>query len=158
MRVRPLQRGDAEAVASWAYQGPWSVYDPRPGDTPISGPAGYDAVVDADGSLVGFICVGQEARVPGLAEDGEVLDIGVGMHPDLVGQGRGRAFGTVLLEHLHQVYGERPLRAVVQSWNERSLRLARGLGFCEAGTHRCVQDGREVSYTVLARPPGPRRG
>jgi ribosomal-protein-alanine N-acetyltransferase len=41
------------------------------------------------------------------------------------------------------------LRAVVQSWNERSLRLTRSLGFAETGTHRCHQEGREVDYTVL---------
>jgi [ribosomal protein S18]-alanine N-acetyltransferase len=152
MSIRPLQRSDAEAVASWAYQGPWSIYDPRPGDAPISAEAGYDAVVDDDGTLVGYVCVGQEARVPGLAEADGVLDIGVGMRPDLVGQGLGRAFGTVALEYLRERYGERPLRAVIQSWNERSLRLARNLGFRDAGTHRCVQDGHEVSYTLLVRP------
>jgi [ribosomal protein S18]-alanine N-acetyltransferase len=152
MSIRPLQRSDAEAAASWAYQGPWSIYDPRPGDAPISAEAGYDAVVDDDGTLVGYVCVGQEARVPGLAEADGVLDIGVGMRPDLVGQGLGRAFGTVALEYLREQYGDRPLRAVVQSWNERSLRLARNLGFRDTGTHRCVQDGHEVSYTLLVRP------
>jgi [ribosomal protein S18]-alanine N-acetyltransferase len=151
--VRPLQRSDAEAVASWAYQGPWSIYDSRPGDALISAEAGYDAaVVDDDGSLVGYLCVGQEARVPGLAEAEGVLDIGVGMRPDLVGQGRGRSFGTVVLEYLRERYGDQPLRAVIQSWNERSLRLARNLGFRDAGTHQCVQDGHEVSYTLLIRP------
>ena len=152
MSIRPLQRSDAEAAASWAYQGPWSLYDPRPGDALISAEAGYDAVVDDDGSLVGYVCVGQEARAPGLAEADGVLDVGVGMRPDLVGQGLGRAFGTVALEYLRERYGERPLRAVIQSWNERSLRLARNLGFRDAGTHRCVQDGHEVSYTLLVRP------
>jgi [ribosomal protein S18]-alanine N-acetyltransferase len=152
MSIRPLRSSEAEAVAAWAYQGPWSIYDPRPGDALISAEAGYDAVVDDDGSLVGYVCVGQEARVPGLAEADGVLDIGVGMRPDLVGQGLGRAFGTVALEYLRERYGERPLRAVIQSWNERSLRLARNLGFRDAGTHLCVQDGHQVSYTLLVRP------
>lgn len=152
LHVRPLEPRDAETVASWRYQGPWSVYDPRPGDDPISAVAGYDAVVDDAGSLVGFICVGPEARVPGLAEADGTLDIGVGMHPDLVGRGLGRRLGAVVLDHLRGRYGDRPLRAVVQGWNERSLRLARGLGFRDAGIHQCVQDGRQVSYVLLVRP------
>jgi L-amino acid N-acyltransferase YncA len=54
--------------------------------------------------------------------------MGVGMAPARVGQG---------------------LRAVVQQWNARSLRLARALGFAETGTHTCVQGGRDVAYVVL---------
>jgi [ribosomal protein S18]-alanine N-acetyltransferase len=152
LHVRPLERRDAEAVGSWRYQGPWSVYDPRPGDDPLSAVAGYDAVVDDAGSLVGFVCVGQEARVPGLAEADGIIDIGVGMRPDLVGRGLGRHFGAVVLDHVRGRCGDRPLRAVVQGWNERSLRLARGLGFRDAGTHQCVQGGKEVGYVVLVRP------
>lgn len=154
LTVRPLEPRDAEAVASWRYEGPWNVYDPGPGDDPVSAAAGYDAVVDGAGSIVGFVCVGQEARVPGLAEADGIIDIGVGMRPDLVGHGLGREFGAMVLDHVRGRFGDRPLRAVVQGWNERSLRLARGLGFRESGTHRCVQDGKEISYVVLVRPAG----
>jgi [ribosomal protein S18]-alanine N-acetyltransferase len=155
LSVRPLQPQDAEAVASWRYQGPWNAYDSQPGDQ-ITAQAGYHAVVDDEGSLVGFVCIGQEARVPGLpAEDG-ITDIGVGMRPDLVGRGLGSAFGAVVLGHVHDLCGDGPLRAVVQSWNERSLRLARRLGFRDTGTHSCVQDGRDVSYTILLRPAAAR--
>jgi [ribosomal protein S18]-alanine N-acetyltransferase len=152
LHVRPLEPRDAEAVASWRYQGPWSMYDPRPGDEPISAVAGYEAVVDDAGSLVGFVCVGQEARVPGLAEADGIIDIGVGMRPDLVGRGLGRHFGAAVLGHLSDRYGDRPLRAVVQDWNERSLRLARGLGFRDAGSHQCLQEGKQVGYVLLVRP------
>jgi len=152
LHVRPLEPRDAEAVASWRYQGSWSIYDPRPGDEPLSAAAGYEAIVDDAGSFVGYLCVGQEARVPGLAEADGTIDIGVGMRPDLVGRGLGHDFGAVALDHIRDRYGDRPLRAVVQDWNERSLRLARGLGFRDAGTHQCVQDGKQVSYVLLVRP------
>jgi [ribosomal protein S18]-alanine N-acetyltransferase len=152
LHVRPLEPRDAEAIASWRYQGPWSIYDPRPGDDPPTAAAGYDAVVDDAGTLVGFVCTGQEARVPGLAEADGTIDIGIGMRPDLVGRGLGRHFGAVALDHVRGRSGDRPLRAVVQAWNERSLRLARGLGFRDAGTHQCQQDGKQVSYVLLVCP------
>jgi RimJ/RimL family protein N-acetyltransferase len=98
------------------------------------------------------VCTGQEARVPGLAEQDGIVDIGVGMRPDLVGRGLGSAFGAVVLGHVQDVCGDRPLRAAVQSWNERSLRLARRLGFRATGIHRCKQSGQDVSYTILVRP------
>jgi [ribosomal protein S18]-alanine N-acetyltransferase len=152
LSMRPLQPQDAEALASWRYQGPWSAYDSQPGDEAISAQAGFHAVVDDAGSLVGFVCIGQEARVLGLAAEDGITDIGVGMRPDLVGRGLGSAFGAVVLDHVHELCGDGPLRVVVQSWNERSLRLARRLGFRETGTHRCEQGGQEVSYTILLRP------
>jgi len=152
LTVRALLPQDGEAAAMWRYRGPWSAYDPRPGDELISAAAGYHAVVDDAGSLVGFVCLGSQARVPGLAEEAGTVDIGVGMRPDLVGRGLGRAFGLAVLGHVRGLAPDQPLRAVVQSWNERSLRLARRLGFRDAGTHRCAQAGHEVTYTVLVRP------
>ncbi len=157
LTVRPLEPADAEAIATWRYEGPWDVYDSHPGDR-LSAEAGYQAVVDGAGNLVGFLCLGQEARVPGLAEADGLVDIGVGMRPELVGQGLGRAFGAVVVSHVARCCGEIPLRAVIQSWNQRSLRMAQGLGFREMGTHRCVQGAREVSYTVLVRPARPPAG
>ena len=153
LSVRPLQQQDAEAIASWRYEGPWSTYDPRPGDSLLTADAGYHAVVDEAGSLVGFLCTGAEARVPGLAAQEGIVDVGVGMRPDLVGRGLGSAFGGVVLDHVSGLCGDLPLRAVVQSWNERSLRLTRRLGFRAVGIHCCEQDGREASYTILVRPP-----
>lgn len=46
------------------------------------------------------------------------------------------------------------LRAVVQSWNERSLRMTRRLGFEDAGGElTVVMRGRRVPYRVVIRRP-----
>jgi RimJ/RimL family protein N-acetyltransferase len=148
VNVRPLTPDDARRIATWRYDGPWRVYDSRPQDV-LTSAGGYFAVVGDDGELVGFCCAGVEARVPGLAEEPGVLDIGVGMAPALVGQGNGAVFGRAVLAQ----FGRRRLRAVVQSWNERSLRLTRTLGFVPVGTHVCVQGGRPVEYTVAVLQP-----
>jgi RimJ/RimL family protein N-acetyltransferase len=85
--------------------------------------------------VVGYACFGTEARVPGLAERPGVLDVGVGMRPDLTGQGRGRPFAEAVLEHGRELAGASRLRAVVQDWNSRSIRLLEGLGFAATGEH-----------------------
>jgi [ribosomal protein S18]-alanine N-acetyltransferase len=144
-----MTQADASDVAEWCYEEPWNVYN---SDGRIQAIANYWAVVDDD-RLVGFYCTGTEARVPGLDAQPDTLDIGVGMRPDLVGVGNGREFAKVVMTHCLQTYPDDILRAVVQSWNERSLRLAASLGFEVAGTHYCVQRGSAVAYTVLLASP-----
>ncbi|MHB1163900.1 MAG: GNAT family N-acetyltransferase [Candidatus Nanopelagicales bacterium] len=133
-------------MAEWRYGGPWAVYD---GDGTPPGTDGYWAVVDHDEQFVGYYCTGPEARVPGLDGQSDTLDLGVGMRPDLVGAGNGREFAKAVMAHCRQSHQDERVRAVVQSWNERSLRLAASVGFEVAGTHACVQDGKTVTYTVL---------
>jgi RimJ/RimL family protein N-acetyltransferase len=148
--VRPLTAADARRIARWRYDGPWKVYDSRPEDGLMSDNAAYVAVAGADGGpLVGFCCSGVEATVPGLPVDHSVLDVGVGMDPSLVGQGHGVQFATAVLDYYRNTTGTGRLRAVVQAWNERSIRLTRSLGFTEAGDHVCEQNGQQVIYKVL---------
>lgn len=148
--VRDLTAADAAEIAQWRYEGPWSIYD-LPADAELRAEDGYFAVSDvADGRLVGFCCHGVEARVPGLEAAPGMCDVGVGMDPALTGRGNGEAFGRAALEHLRTLAAGDRLRAAVQTWNQRSLRLTRRLGFAPIGVHRCVQNGGEVEYTVLA--------
>ena len=144
LRVRPLTADDLTDIATWRYDGRWSAYDSH---GPLDPDLGYWAVVDGD-VLVGFGCVGEDARVPGLAAVPGVLDVGVGMRPELVGQGGGARFASVFLDFVvAREAGER-FRVVVQEWNERSLRLVAGLGFTRTGTHAVGDTG----YAVLERP------
>jgi RimJ/RimL family protein N-acetyltransferase len=148
--VRPLTTEDAGQIAQWRYDGPWRIYDSRPKDGLMSDNGAYLAVAGVDGGpLVGFCCSGAEATVPGLKPEDGVLDVGVGMNPAMVGQGNGVRFASAVLDHYRSTTGIHRLRAVVQSWNQRSLRLTRSLGFVEVGKHMCEQSGAMVEYTVV---------
>jgi [ribosomal protein S18]-alanine N-acetyltransferase len=142
--LRPLTAEQGEEMAQWRYPGPWAIYDVT---GPLDPAEGFWSVLDGSGDVVGYACFGFEARVPGLEERPGVLDVGVGMRPDLTGQGRGREFAEAVLAHGHAVSGIARLRAVVQDWNARSRRLLSGLGFVETGTH-AVGD---VTYVVYER-------
>ena len=150
MRVRDLTPADLDDIAGWRYDDRWAVYD---SDGPLDPALGYWAVVEGSSEserLVGFGCLGEDARVPGLPEVDGVLDVGVGMRPDLVGQGRGPEFATTVLDFARD-RGATRLRAVVQDWNTRSLRLVERLGFVRTGTHDVgTQDGI-VTFVVVER-------
>ena len=141
----------AHEIATWTYSDEWSVYDSSPESDLFTTEAGYLAVVGSGKSLVGFACYGVEARVPGLIERVDALDVGFGMNPVFVGQGHGAEFGAAVMDYFQESAEGNHLRVVVQSWNERSLTLARNLGFEEIGIHECDQNGSLVTYTLLLK-------
>ena len=151
-RVRDLTDDDLAAIEGWRYEGPWAVYD---SDGRLDPHLGYWAVEGADGRLAGFGCLGADARVPGLADADGVVDVGVGMRPDLVGRGTGSRFASAFLDFAAGRVAAERFRVVVKDWNGRSLRLVERLGFVRTGTHRVERDGGAETYVVLERPVRP---
>jgi RimJ/RimL family protein N-acetyltransferase len=140
---------DAEAMSNWHYEGRWSVYDLH-GQAP--------AVIDTyrsvracsgDGDLIGFYCTGGEARVPGVDDGDGTVDLGWGMNPAWVGQRHGHSFGAAVLREVRQLNDGNRIRAVVQSWNQRGIRVLNKLGFTRLTIHTCIQRGLPVEYDVL---------
>ena len=151
-RVRDLTDDDLADIEGWRYEGPWSVYD---SDGRLDPSLGYWAVEADDGRLAGFGCLGDDARVPGLADAEGVVDVGVGMHPDLVGRGSGARFAAAFLEFAAGRVTADRFRVVVKDWNARSLRLVQRLGFVRTGTHQVRRDGATETYVVLERSVRP---
>jgi len=156
LAVRAMTDDDAVVVAGWRYTGDWSVYNLESDRALVDQLACYNSVL-LDGELIGFCCIGEAARVRGLPDDPAIVDIGMGMNPTLVGQGHGKSFGQAVLSYVKDTHPDRSLRAVVQMWNDRSLRLTRSLGFEDAGELTVVQGGRPVAYRIVvkySRPEG----
>jgi ribosomal-protein-alanine N-acetyltransferase len=87
------------------------------------------------GELIGYFCVGDEARVAGLDEQSGVADVGVAMRPDLRARGDTEAFGTAVLTHARQLTGSDRFRATVRRGNSRGLLLLGHLGFHPVSRH-----------------------
>ena len=139
---------DALRVGEWRYRDQWSVYDIGSPGVIVDELDLYWAVTDPAGdTLVGFVCAGAAARVPGLDADASF----VGINPGLVGQGRGSEFGEAVLDHLARRYPDRALRAVIQDWNMRSRRFATRLGFIDDGESISIRQMQQVRYRVLVR-------
>ena len=151
-QVRALTDDDLAEIEGWRYEGPWSVYDSAGRLDPG---LGYWAVEGDDGRLAGFGCLGEDARVSGLAEAQGVVDVGVGMRPDLVGRGSGAPFASAFLDFAAGRVTADRFRVVVKGWNSRSLRLVERLGLAPTGTHRVPRGGADETYVVLERPVRP---
>jgi len=141
MRARELTVDEAERPLGWRYPGRYATYDAI---GPLGSGRGFFAI-EEDGDLVGFGCVGLEARVPGVEEEDGTVDVGYGMRPDLCGQGRGRSFVGAVLAHVVERHPDATLRMSILTWNGRSRRVAEGHGF------RVI--GRAGNFDVLEHEP-----
>jgi len=126
VRARELTVDEAERPLGWRYSGPYATYD---AEGPLRPEHGFFAVEDDAGSLVGYACVGAEARVPGVDEEAGTVDVGYGMRPDLTGQGHGREFVGAILAYVVARDPDARLRMSILRWNERSRRVAQAHGF-----------------------------
>ena len=145
MRARELTADEAERPLGWRYPEPYATYD---AEGPLGQGLGFFAVDDDEGNLVGFGCVGAEARVPGVEEEPGTIDVGYGMRPELIGQGRGGEFVGAILAHAVQGDPTARLRMSILHWNDRSRRVAQAHGF------RVVDRVGEFDVLVREYRPG----
>jgi hypothetical protein len=163
-RVRQLSIEDGMAIASWRLPGAWAVHDAL---EPPRDDEGYWAVEDGNGRLVGYCCFGEAARVAGLGPDARLLDVVLGLRPDLIGRGLSAGFARTVVAHAHEVARGRRLRTVVARDNvagrggRRFLRHGgvrgprRRRGVLLSGDDAVVNSGRTTRRTDGDRPTEP---
>ncbi len=146
MQGRELTVEEAEQPLGWRYPEPYATYDT---EGPLGQGLGFFAVEDEAGGLVGFGCAGAEARVPGVEEEDGTVDVGYGMHPDLIGRGLGREFVAAVLAYVAEAHPAERLRMSILRWNARSRRVAEAHGFRVVGQ----ADEFDVLVREAARRP-----
>ncbi|MEM6437726.1 MAG: GNAT family protein [Cyanobacteria bacterium P01_D01_bin.115] len=78
----------------------------------------------------------------GSSYDATALDIGMGLHLNLIGQGQGRHYATAVARYGSSQLGEQRLRVTIATFNLRAQRLWQRLGFepveqfCKTGSHQ----------------------
>ncbi len=145
LRVRQLTIEDGLAVASWSSPGAWHIEDALEAPEPDEG---YWAVVDDHDDLLGFCCLGAAARVPGQPADEWVLDVAIGIRPQLAGRGWGGDLGRAAVGYARSVALDRRVRTTVPDWNIAGQHTARQAGF----THRETVIHQQQRYEVFEQP------
>lgn len=125
-RVRQLTIEDGLALASWSSPGAWHIEDALEAPEPDEG---YWAVVDSGDALLGFCCVGGAARVPGAPQDDRVVDVAIGIRPQLAGRGWSGELGRAAVGYAASVALDRRLRTTLPDWNVVGQHAARQAGF-----------------------------
>jgi [ribosomal protein S18]-alanine N-acetyltransferase len=142
---QPVNEEDVRAILAWRYEGPYAVYnmqddfdeDDRDGMAEmLDRRSPHYAVRNEQGELVGFFGFGSSAYVTGYDEphlysENNTITIGLGMRPDLTGQGKGLglAFVNAGLDFARQQFAPDYFRLFVLTFNERAIRVYEKAGF-----------------------------
>jgi RimJ/RimL family protein N-acetyltransferase len=130
-----MSDADARAIAGWRYEPPYDFYDGSEAEVVVMlDPVNRYRSIRFEGELVGYVCVGPDARVAGQVASSEIDDIGWGFRPDLTGRGIASGWLAEVLELLDDLLLAPEQRVVIAAWNERSQAVARKLGFRDAGS------------------------
>ncbi len=154
LAFRPITEADARKMIGWRYEPPYSIYDLSEDElNELLNPANcYYSVFNDRGTLIGLCCFGREARVQGgdyPQLEPMVLDLGLGLRPDLAGQGLGRFFLQSILDFAMGSFSPQRLRATVAKFNRRSQRIFQHLGFTITHTFTRPADG--IAFVQLER-------
>lgn len=146
--IRVMSEADAEAIIGWKYPGEYSFYD-MPRDVEDMAELRSAHVretkyrsVHMDGELVGFF----EFLV---ADD--VVEVGLGLRPDLTGQGLGETFTEAGLAFARERFRPGRFTLRVAAFNERAIKVYERLGFVKESSYVHDFYGMPYDFLVMSR-------
>jgi ribosomal-protein-alanine N-acetyltransferase len=141
--IEPASEETHRVLTTWRYPPPYDFYD---GDVdPVLNPERYFEARDERDELIGFYYF--EPKPPD-------LDYGLGLRPDLVGQGLGLDFFLAGLAFARRRYRPQRVFLHVAEFNERARRVYERAGFCVVSSHvRTFERFGEVPFLTMADTP-----
>ena len=153
--IVPLVEDQARSFMRWQYSDPYAMYNISSEDEEatvrffLDPQNGYFAITDEEGTLVGFCNFGADGRVPGGDYSAEAIDIGMGMRPDLTGQGNGMHYAGTVFDFAKIHYPDQDHRVTIAEFNQRAQQLCSNFGFARVGRFAREKDGR--MFVVMIR-------
>lgn len=127
--IMPLPQDLALEIANqWRYQAPLDVY------TISANSETYAEMISSEARGDRFFAVIRNAALMGyfcMDQDGEVVELRLGMKPSLTGQGNGRAFYQTIEDYLVEHVQPASIKLTVASSHQVAQKLFHALGFAE---------------------------
>jgi RNA polymerase sigma factor (sigma-70 family) len=155
LTFRPMDESHARAFLSWRYPAPYDLYNVEPKQIEeavqffLDPQNTYYSIAAPDGQFVAFGCFGWDAQVPGGDYSLDALDLGMQLHPDLIGRAHGLTYVGPFLDFARQTYAPARLRTTIAVFDEPDLQMYQQAGFQIAQRFDSSHDGR--AYVMLLR-------
>ena len=135
LAFRPLDEESARMILQWKYEAPYDIYNlasPEPKETLrylLDPQNAFYGMYEQQSNLAAFCSFGPDGRVAGGDYSIPALDIGLGLRPDLTGQGHGSSYVNAVIEFALSTYKPDRLRVTIAAFNHRALRVWEKAGF-----------------------------
>ncbi len=140
---------DAHQIASWHYEAPYDFYDwDRDAEdlaelfNPQSWQESYYSVFNEENELVGFFV---------FKRDSQTVEVGLGLRPDLTGNGLGRTFLNAGLTFCQEHFPVGTWSLSVATFNTRAIHLYENVGFTALNTFMHHTNGGEFEFLRMVR-------
>ncbi|MGZ3663325.1 MAG: GNAT family N-acetyltransferase [Ktedonobacterales bacterium] len=154
-RFRPLQWRNALTISRWHYVEPYSFYDMS-----LLVLLGVVAVQWVLRSIRQLEFYGVYAERGGREQligvfsylrHGNTIEIGLGLRPDLTGQGIGLSFVLAGLEYARTHLAPKRFQLIVAAFNTRAIRVYERAGFTPVRTFTDYHRGRPYAAILMER-------
>lgn len=158
MKIVSMTPEQAVEIAGWQYEEPYSIYNMEGSEACIREllDGSYYSVLGREGELSGYFCYGISAQVPAgndfqVYEQKDLMDIGLGMKPELCGRGNGAAFVLEGIEFGKKTFGVSGFRLTVAAVNARAVAAYGKAGFIKAAFFFRKSSQPEMKFWVMTR-------
>ncbi|MCP5094673.1 MAG: GNAT family N-acetyltransferase [Chloroflexi bacterium] len=158
----PMNEASAYLITGWHYDPPYHIYNISSSDPAFIKRAvsyfldpvyQFQRILDEQGKLAAFCSFGVDAQVPGGDYTAEALDIGMGVRPDLTGQGLGATFSKAVIQFAYETYNPPMLRVTIASFNIRAQRVWQKYGFVQQQDFCAKKNQRPFKILIKAQNP-----
>lgn len=158
INIEPMNYDAAKQISKWIYKEPYSIYSMDGSDNCIDELLNgtYFLVSDKESNLIGYYCFGKSAQVPvgnklGVYNCKDIIDIGLGIKPNLCGQGLGLKFLNNGLDFAKNKLSAKRVRLTVATFNKRAIKVYKNAGFEKIYSFERIAETEKVEFWVMIK-------
>lgn len=154
LNIQQLDEINARACALWHYEAPLNFYNLNSDEIEQNVQYFLDPQNNFYGifeklEFIGFCSFGKDGQVDGGNYSALALDIGMGIRPDMTGQGRGNYYVSAVLNFALREFNAPLFRVTIATFNQRALRVWSKAGFRPIDTFEHQPQGE--TFVILVR-------